>query len=298
MFLPLGDDIQQRSFPIVPSVLIAINVLVFAYQVRISLEQPENPEVMMEFVQTWGLTPSTLAEGQVIGLLTHMFLHGGVMHLLGNMVVLWAFACSLETGLGAAYLLAFYIVWGLVAGAAHAATEWGSDIPLVGASGAIAGLIGAYTVAYGPQSRIRTLVWIWFRPMVVQIPAMIFGALWFGMQLWEASNDPNGMSGIAWFAHIGGFVVGALTMWCVRNQTDHRLIRDTSGELVFQQREVPPDEVAVETELPQPSSALPESCPYCSTSLEEATQLAPTLKRCGNPACERLVFLGNSLVTA
>ena len=108
-----------------------------------------------------------------------MFIHGGVFHLLGNMFTLWAFACSLEMGLGSGCLLAFYVVWGLLAGFSHAMMDWDSTVPGIGASGAIAGLLGAYAVAYGPFAKIRTLIFIALRPMKVDIPVSVFGMGWF-----------------------------------------------------------------------------------------------------------------------
>ena len=116
----------------------------------------------------YGLASKDLQNNRYLGVVTHMFVHGGLMHLLGNMIVLWAFVSTLEHTLGAWIFLIFYLLWGTVAGLAQAAMHWGSDVPLVGASGAIAGVIGAYWVAFGARTRIRTLVWI-IRPRVVLI---------------------------------------------------------------------------------------------------------------------------------
>ncbi len=289
MFIPIGDDIQRRTIPAVPSVLVVANVLVFAYQSRLFMEAgDEMMEVCHQFMCTWGLVPSDLAEGRVMGLLSHMFVHGDFMHLLGNMIVLWTFACTLEAGMGSLMLLAFYMVWGLGAGAAHAGLDLASEMPLVGASGAIAGLMGAYTVAYGPQARIKALFFFFFRPFVIQIPAFAFGLGWIFMQMWHASNDPHGIGGIAWYAHIGGFALGALTMVCIRGETEKCLIRDKSGNLVFAERITEEKRQALAAAEAEPE--LPDHCPHCQTPITQANVLTPTLAKCGNADCERLVY--------
>ena len=139
------------------------------------------------------------------------------MHILGNMLMLYAFVHTLESTLGLLPFIACYLLWGLVGGLCQAAMDWGQDIPLVGASGAIAGMIGAYTVLYGYDAKIRCLLWLpiptlIFRPIKIDVPAIVFGLVWIGLQLWDASSDPEGMMGVAWFAHIGGFIAGLLLM--------------------------------------------------------------------------------------
>jgi membrane associated rhomboid family serine protease len=304
MFLPIGDDIRHRTFPILPCILIAANFLVFAHQIRIIKAEEGNARKIERAVEnhyyTWGLVPKDLKEnGQVVGLLTYMFLHGGPMHLLGNMLVLWAFAVSLEAGLGSLTLLGFYLLWGLMGGLAHAAMDWSSDLPLVGASGAIAGLIGAYTILYGYDAKIHCLLWIGWRPINVKIPAIAFGLGWIGMQLLDASSDPEGVSGVAWFAHIGGFAAGAVTAWLVRNDTDRELCRDTSGNLAFkdtpEEKQRRAEKVAESAtkksvELEQLEAVEDNKCPYCQTSLAGATEISPGLWRCANAKCERLVY--------
>ena len=305
MFLPIGDDIESRSLPILPGILICMNLLVFAYQIRI-VNDADTPRKMerqvREFYDTWGLTPSKLEEGEVVGLLSHMFVHGGLMHLAGNMIVLWAFACSLEVGIGGLTLFGFYILWGLIAGMTHAFLSWGSELPLVGASGAIAGLIGAYTVLYGYDAKIKALFWLGFQPIRVRIPAIVFGLCWIGMQLLDASNDPEGFSGVAWYAHIGGFFAGFGTSWLfLRNDLEKELVRDSSGVLCFQDKdkakskvarltESAPEPVVESTPAPTAEGESVDACPYCHSALEQATEISPGLLRCGNEGCQRLVY--------
>ncbi|HEY6562901.1 MAG TPA: rhomboid family intramembrane serine protease [Pirellulaceae bacterium] len=292
MFIPLGDNIQHRSFPFVPCLLIGLNVLVFAYETRMTLEQRGNPSVEIEFAKDWGLIPADMMKGKVLGLITHMFVHGGVMHLVGNMLVLWAFAASLEVGLGYLCFLAFYMLWGIVAGLTHAAMDLGSEVPMVGASGAIAGLIGAYTVAYGYDAKIRCLFFFVVRYVKVEVPAILFGMAWFGGQLWDASSDPQAMAGVAWYAHIGGFVAGALTMWMGRSFLEQQLAVGDDGQPIFVDKDMPPPADAIPTThreiefLPD----CPDQCPHCETDLAQAGELTAGLVRCPNPECERLVY--------
>ncbi|MEM8679478.1 MAG: rhomboid family intramembrane serine protease [Planctomycetota bacterium] len=285
MFLPLGDNIQHRSFPIVSCLLLIINGVVFLGQTRMLVEAAGDEQVAIEYMDNYALNPVHLADGKVLGILTHMFLHGGFMHLLGNMVCLWAFACSLELCLGSAYFLAFYILWGVVAGLTETLCSWGVDCPLVGASGAIAGCIGGYTVMFGPLSRIKCLVFIGFHPITFFMPATAFGLLWIGGQLWDASNDPEGLAGIAWMAHIGGFFAGAATMLLFRNSTDQFAVQDKTGVVSFQKRETEEDN--------EPEEAAPEGlleCPYCGHELAEEDCISPGLAKCPSAACDRLVY--------
>ena len=290
MFIPLGDDVQKRHFPIVPAGLILVNTLIYAYQSRLFYEAGEDVDVVIDrYFSMWALIPADLASGQVMGLISHMFLHGDFMHILGNMVVLWAFACTLEAGLGSMTLLGLYMMWGLGAGAIHAGMDLQSEVPLVGASGAIAGLLGAYTVAYGPQSRIKALFFFFFRPFIIHIPAMFFGLGWIFMQMWHASNDPNGFGGVAWWAHIGGFGLGAVTMLVLRNDTEQALIRDKAGNLVFTERE-PKGEDEVEEDIDDPNTRLPDTCPHCGTAISAENIMSPVLAKCGNESCDRLIY--------
>ncbi len=306
MFLPIGDNIERRSFPIAPCILIALNTLVFSYQWQLIVRCQGVPQLIDQALEnhfdTWGLTPTCLADGQVIGLITHMFLHADLGHLLGNMFVLWAFSCSLEAALGFSTYLGFYLLWGILSGLAQTAMSWGSDIPLIGASGAISGVMGAYMVLYGYDSQITCLIWFAFRPFRFRIPAIVFGLGWLFLQLWSAAEDSAGMAGVAWYAHLGGFFAGSLTMWLFRHETQQKLVRDTTGVLSLQKKpteaesENPEPAVATRAAVkpyepwqpPQASQLLADHCPYCNTELNETHIFSPGLRRC--PKCERLVY--------
>ncbi len=208
--IPLRDTIPTRRFPIVNTTLIAINVLVFLFQAILGARQAE------QLIWAAGLVPTRFWQvGGVSGwlpLLTSMFLHGGWWHLISNMLALYIFGDNVEDRLGHTRYLLFYLLGGLVASGAHLAAYSGSSLPTVGASGAIAGVLGAYLVLY-PYARVVTLVPIFYFIRIVELPALIYLGFWFISQLFNGlfaltSTDVFQSGGVAWWAHIGGFVFG------------------------------------------------------------------------------------------
>lgn len=293
MFLPLGDDVHHRSLPMAGILLIMANVLIVAYMIRMLMDDPTGRD-LETFVRQWGMVPSHLAEGHYIGLFGHVFLHAGLFHLIGNMIVLWAFVHTLENAMGTFYFIAFYMLWGIAGGLAHAGMNWGEEIPLVGASGAIAGMIGAYCVAFGPMTKIRTLVWIIW-PMRINIPASIFVGIWLGSQLLGTIDESDEGASVAWYAHLGGFAAGALSMLIIGSETKHRLVETRHGRLEMRSR----DDDAGATDAPDhpyaelltEASPGPEACPYCGTAVGDAHRIADNLLRCPKPTCGRLVYV-------
>jgi membrane associated rhomboid family serine protease len=187
-------------------VLIAVNVRVFLYQVGM------DPDTLEPFIQRWGIVPDVIS-GHLYTLFTSMFLHGGWLHLLGNMLFLWVFGRNVEDLIGSGPFLGFYLVCGLAAGVMQVVTSPFSRVPTIGASGAIAGVMGAYLIKF-PRARIVTLVPIIIFITTVEIPAWIMLLWWFVIQIMSgfgslASADYRG-GGTAWFAHVGGFVAGML----------------------------------------------------------------------------------------
>ncbi len=201
---PIKDAQPSYSRPFVTMLLIAVNVLVFLYQV--SLER----YTLNHFIATWALVP---AHFEISAVFTSMFLHGGWMHLLGNMWFLWIFGDNVEDALGHAKYLLFYLLAGAAAALGHVLLNADSTIPTVGASGAIAGVMGGYIVKF-PHSRILTLVFVFFFVSFVQVPAGVMLAYWFLIQLMSgvgsiALTQASG-GGVAWFAHVGGFIAGVV----------------------------------------------------------------------------------------
>ncbi len=208
---PLRDTIQSKTYPIVRNIIIAANVIVFLamgtgsnripYLYGIVPIRYSNPEVSAHF---------TVLQ-QVFPFLSYMFLHGGFFHLLGNMWFLYIFGDNVEDRLGPSRFLAFYILSGIAAVLIHLVTNWHSPLPTVGASGAIAGLMGAYFLLF-PRSRVLTMVPIFFFPLFFELPAVFFLGYWVLIQFFFASLSGGQAGGVAWWAHIGGFIFGLATI--------------------------------------------------------------------------------------
>jgi membrane associated rhomboid family serine protease len=219
--IPLKDDIPTRRFPIVTVALIAINVIVyFVLEHGLwGLGQTGN-EVVVEY----GAIPSEITNGQNLPgpgdqapfwltIWTSMFLHGSLIHLGGNMLFLWVFGNNIEDAMNRLVFVVFYLLGGLAALGLQVAMDPNSVVPTVGASGAIAAVLGAYARLY-PRARVVTLIIIIIFFTVVTLPALLVLGLWFLLQLLPAFNDPVGSAGggVAYFAHIGGFLFGLLAI--------------------------------------------------------------------------------------
>ena len=205
--IPLRSTERIYSRTLVTASLIAINTLIFLYQATL------NQYDLNTFVTQWGIVPDQMRGAGLLTLFTSMFLHGGWMHLIGNMLFLWVFGRNVEDLIGGPNFLAFYILCGITAGIVQVVVNAYSRIPTIGASGAIAGVMGAYLIKF-PRSRIVTLIIIVFFFTTAEIPAAFILLYWFAIQFFSgfgslATTNYSG-GGVAYFAHIGGFVAGML----------------------------------------------------------------------------------------
>lgn len=232
--IPISDSLRSRTFPIVNLSIIAVNFLVFFYE----LGQPN----LNQWIANWGSVPcfvtaalhgsaqATCAVNGSIGsyplagspnplltLLTAMFIHGGWLHILGNMLFLWVFGDNVEDAMGHAGYLVFYLLCGLIAGLGQVLSDTQAAVPAVGASGAIAGVLGAYLVLY-PRASVSTVIPIFFIPWIVHIPAFVLMIFWFFTQLissnlFAVAHAMGGSGGVAYVAHVAGFLAGALLVF-------------------------------------------------------------------------------------
>jgi membrane associated rhomboid family serine protease len=213
--IPLKDMTPRRSVPVVTLLLIAVNVIVFIHQISLP------PRAADAFIQLYGLMPAkiqyalagrhyTLQEA-LLPLFTCMFLHAGYLHIIGNMWFLWIFGANVEDAFGSLPYLFFYLGCGVISSVTQAAFSWGSHVPSLGASGAISGVLGAYIILF-PGSRILSLVPLFIIWFMARIPAVVFIGLWFLVQFLSGIGSLGVASagGVAWWAHIGGFVAGLL----------------------------------------------------------------------------------------
>ncbi len=214
--IPLKVDILRTRAAICNVFLIILNVLVFFYELSLS------PRAGQSLIYAFGLIPShtgllfsphgTTLSAAFLPMVTSMFLHAGWMHLLGNMLFLWVFGGNVEDALGHFQYLIFYFICGIGAAVAHTIFNWGSNVPTVGASGAISGVMGAFIVLF-PRARVATLIPALFLFFTIRIPAFLMLGYWFFLQIFSglATLGVGGQQGgVAWWAHVGGFLLGAL----------------------------------------------------------------------------------------
>lgn len=221
--IPLRDTNPRSTLPVITIVLIVTNVLVFLYQFSLG------PLDGRQLIYTFGMVPARIpmlltggdvSLGQAFApLLSSVFLHGGWLHLIGNMWFLWIFGDNIEDRLGHFKYLLFYLTCGVGAGVIHAVVNLGSTIPAVGASGAISAVLGAYVVLF-PHARITTLVPLFFVFLTLRLPALVILGYWFLIQFLSglASVGAQTTGGVAWWAHIGGFGLGALLIMVARRR--------------------------------------------------------------------------------
>ena len=214
---PLADVIPSRTTPVVTVSLIAINALAFVFQLTLSDYE------LQQFVQQYGVVPAYFSWVSVI---TSMFLHGGWLHFLGNILYLWIFGDNVEDRMGHGWYLIFYLLCGTAAAVGQAITQPYSLIPMIGASGAIAGVMGAYFVLF-PHSRVLTVVFILLFVDIIEIPAIFFLGIWFLMQFFSgvgSLGSGSASGGVAFWAHVAGFATGAGigAMWRLGETSERR----------------------------------------------------------------------------
>ena len=214
--LPLKDNIPTARFPIVTVLLIAANAVVFIYELSLGSHQQNI------FFMQYGMTPFEITHGVslisrsfpvFLTIFTSMFVHGGWLHIGGNMLFLWIFGNNVEDSMGRGRFLVFYLICGLAASAAQIAVIPDSTIPNIGASGAIAGVLGAYLLLF-PRAKVLTLVFLGIFFTFIELPAVIVLVFWIVLQLISGTFGYGGINtgGVAYFAHIGGFAAGLLTI--------------------------------------------------------------------------------------
>jgi membrane associated rhomboid family serine protease len=333
MLIPIGDDLKRRSLPFVGLTIIAANLLVGLYEYRLWQEgQPKRdhrvqkmldswhtedpfddhyaldpaeapkavlPQAFLDFIQHWGLIPADLPDGRWDRLVTHQFLHGDLWHLVGNLLTLWVFLPSVEGGLGSFRFFFLYLLSGIAGGLAHWAVMPHEFTPMIGASGAISGVIGAYFMAFGAMAKIKMLwnggLLTGWRFVPFSVPAGVYVFFWIiipQMFAAEFALSTGEHMGVAWFADGGGFGLGALFMLCCRSEVVGKVYRNKEGELEL-------DDTGIERARREAAEAQQEAepvaeavCTYCQTPLAAGTEMTSELVKCGNPTCGRLNFVG------
>jgi membrane associated rhomboid family serine protease len=211
--IPIHDRIPTRRVPVVTIMLVLINVVIFVYE-QLLLAGGGDP-LLNRFIYTYGLVPARVAGGLGPAVLwtfvTSMFLHASWLHIIGNMLYLWIFGNNIEDVMGPFWFTLFYFLCGFAASFAQVSMSWGSNLPGIGASGAIAGVLAAYLI-YFPRARVETLIFLGIFVVIRALPAVILLGFWFILQLISGvtSFGAAETGGVAYFAHIGGFVAGLI----------------------------------------------------------------------------------------
>jgi membrane associated rhomboid family serine protease len=230
--IPFRDNIPSRTFPVITISIILANVFVFLYELGLG-------RGLERFIMRYGVVPAAVFAwpqsdlpftAVLLPFLTSMFLHAGWLHLIGNMWYLWIFGDNVEDRLGHFTYLIFYMLCGLGAGIVQTVLNYDSVIPSLGASGAIAGVLGAYVISY-PKSRVLTLLPIFIFWPIIEIPAVFFLGFWFIMQFFSGAASLTATSastgGVAWWAHVGGFVIGMILVTMLARNNRPRYNYDT-----------------------------------------------------------------------
>ena len=225
--IPLHDANPTRRTPVITLAIIAACVVVYGYQVLLLAQGGD--DALDAFITRWGVVPAELVDAlrsgsfasmETVTLVTSQFLHGSLVHIAGNMLFLWIFGNNIEDRFGRLAFLAFYLVGGVVAGLTQVVIDPTSTVPTIGASGAIAAVLGAYLVLF-PGARVTTAIFLIFFYQLIEIPAIFVLGFWFALQLFDGIGSLGAMGqattgGVAFFAHIGGFIFGAAIALLVR----------------------------------------------------------------------------------
>ncbi len=227
--IPIGDSLRSRTFPYVNLAIIIANFLVFFYELSLGND-------VDSFLRDWGVVPRFVTDyfdnpgdypyRVIFTPVTAMFLHGGWFHILGNMIFLWVFGDNVEDAIGHVSYLFFYLLGGIAAATAQIWVDTGSAVPMVGASGAIAAVLGGYVVLY-PRATIAAVIFPFFF-WAFPVPAFVLIGLWFFLQLFYGAASigtaVGASEGVAWFAHIGGFLAGLVLIWALRESRPSRRV--------------------------------------------------------------------------
>jgi membrane associated rhomboid family serine protease len=206
--IPIKDDNPTKTFPFVTIFLIAVNIAAFLYE--LSLGEGTNYLIGTMGAIPYDITHIHLNPQVSLTLITSLFLHGSILHLLGNMLYLWIFGNNIEDAVGHIKFVLFYLISGIAASMTHILLNMDSMVPVIGASGAISGVMGAYFLLY-PRAKVLTLIPFFIFIRIIKVPAFFFLGLWMILQIMSSiSVSGAGEAGIAWFAHIGGFIAGLI----------------------------------------------------------------------------------------
>jgi membrane associated rhomboid family serine protease len=230
--IPIRDINPTQRFAVVTVLLIVINCAVYLYEVMLGAEAGESFIAAFALIprNLFSLHPAPAVVPVAVTVVTSMFLHGGLLHIAGNMLYLWIFGNNVEDSMGRFRFIVFYFLCGAIAAYGHAAMNATSSVPMIGASGAISGVLGAYLMLF-PRARVQTLLVIGIFFRTVEIPAMVVLGFWLVLQFISAVLSTGAGQGVAWFAHIGGFLAGIMLIGLFKRRSVPFGLRKRDDEL-------------------------------------------------------------------
>jgi membrane associated rhomboid family serine protease len=320
-----SSDIASKQIPFITMMLILANVCMFTKSYMLEVQaaresqanymdvikgndySTENEDAAIEFFDQYGFQMSDFENGEYYSLLSHMFVHGGIMHLLGNMLALWAFAVTLEELYGMGVFTGVYFVCGLAACLSQGLYDMNATIPMVGASGAIAGILGAYCITFGSRAKVKFLYYfLGFH--IIEIPASLFAVLWIGLQVVCFSTGGGTSGGVAIVAHLGGCGAGLALGYFFKSEVEARVDTDREGNLVIASAKPKPVSEAKLLEdilecqpFTQVVATLGDTniaCPKCGTTLDMHHPVGERLVRCHNDACIHMTYVDGYLLAS
>lgn len=275
-----------------------------------SEEAAELPTVQArnEFFNSWGFSMEDITErGDVVSLFSHMFAHGGLMHLLGNLMMLWVFGSAMEGALKSGMFSVFYVTCGVLAAVAQGAYAYGADIPCVGASGAIAGLIGGFFILFGAKAKLNVVLFYGGFVHGFPINALAVCGFWIFSQISAFVQADPSVGGVAWMAHIAGFAAGALFLAAIRNELGIELVENSTGSLDVKHEDDQPqvsEEKLLEAVLDMNSVASVATefigegskvqCSKCDGELDLSNEIGGRLLRC--MTCSQITYVDAELM--
>lgn len=319
MLIVGSSSINSNKIPIVTVMLMIATIAFFVKSYCLEVvayndlsghgRSAERFAELQEFFDFWGFQISDFKKGEFHSVFSNIFVHGGLMHIVGNMLAFWAFAIALEELFGGIGFILFYLGVGVASCIAQGIFLTGSDVPIIGASGAVAGMMGAYAVLLGYSAKVKVLVWF-FGYRIIHVPAPAFACLWVFPQLIDISE--NGIvdgGGVALVSHIAGFALGAVIGLAMKPATKKRICEQADGSLSIKVKDKgatkQEQEILDEILAMRPFSEVVETlgncdiaCPECGEPLDLKATVAERLVKCKNDACTKMTYIDGELLAS
>lgn len=323
-----SSEVVSKQIPIITIMLIFANICMFTKSYMLECQaahehrqnfmiqfdgasyesgSTEKGDAANEFFDKYGFQMNDFKEQTYYSVISHMFVHGGIMHILGNMLALWAFAVTLEEIYGMGIFTGVYFICGLAACMTQGLCDMDSTVPMVGASGAVAGILGAYCITFGAAAKVKFLI-LFFGAHIVEIPASVFAILWISMQALAFANGGASGGGVAIAAHLGGCGAGLAIGYFLKSEVESRFETDNKGVIIIASaKDTGPTEAQILDDILacQPFNEVIETlsdseiaCPRCGANLDMSSPVGDRLVRCHSDQCSHMTYVDGNLLVA